>query len=331
MVQTTLQSRFSLLRLIRPVLALSLFLTLSSAAFAQRANTVYEFLRIDRSARAAALGGNSVAIAGDINAFFQNPASLSLKTNKAASFSFQKNLLDINAGFAVYGREIRGIGNVAAGISFVNYGGNTAYDETGNETGTFAANDLALQLGISREFALESVGSVTAGASAKLIYSAIDVYRSGGIALDLGVLLTVPTEALTVGFSILNLGSQLNSYDGLREDLPLDVRFSAAKRLEGLPLTLSAGFIQLSDNANTFTDRFTRFTVGLEFIVTDAVLLRFGYNNGRRQDLKTDNSLGLTGLSGGLGIRYDRFQFDYAFSSYGVIGALHQFTVATEL
>jgi len=83
---------------------LLMLLSLSASLSAQTA--VYEFLRLDRSARVAALGGNSVSLKGDIVGLFQNPASISSESDKSASFSFQKNLMDINAGFIAYGHEI---------------------------------------------------------------------------------------------------------------------------------------------------------------------------------------------------------------------------------
>ncbi|MDW8466636.1 MAG: hypothetical protein RML35_10860 [Chloroherpetonaceae bacterium] len=141
----------------------------------------------------------------------------------------------------------------------------------------------------------------------------------------------MPSEALHIGFAVLNLGTQLSGFDGVRENLPLDVRFSLSKKLEGLPLELTVGFIRLADPSDNFFTRFRQFTVGGEFTITEAVKLRIGYSNLQRQDLSLTGTLGLSGFSAGLGIAIEHFRFDYAFSSWGVLGGLHQLTLVTVL
>jgi len=308
---------------------LLVLLSLSASLSAQTA--VYEFLRLDRSARVAALGGNSVSLKGDIVGLFQNPASISRETDKSASFSFQKNLMDINAGFIAYGREIHGIGEFGVGFSYVNYGTFTRADAQGNTSGEFSAGDLCVQLGYGRELEQYSFGTLRGGIGLKYIFSNIAEFSSSGLAIDAGLLLDVPDEKLQVGISILNLGRQISTYDGLSEALPLDVRIGATTQLEGLPLILSIGFINLADKTNKITDKLKFFTLGGEFLLSAEVRLRIGYNNKLRQDLSVGSTLGFSGISGGLGLELKKFKFDYAFSSLGVIGIQHQLSIATVL
>lgn len=313
----------------RLVYAICLLGSFSSTCVAQ--TNAYEFLRLDRSAKIAALGGNGVSLKNDIVSFFQNPAVLCTETNRAASFSFQKQILDINAGFAAYGRRFDGVGDFGFGVSYVNYGTFDETDNLGNKTGTFSANDLALQIGYATQLEAFEFGMLRGGGTLKYIFSNISNYRSSGLALDLGLLLTIPSEEMEVGFSILNLGGQLVAYDKKKEKLPLDMRLAATKRLEGLPLELTVGFVRLNDEYDRFFDRFSSFTIGGEFILSKAFRLRLGYNNRLRKDANVTGSGSLAGLSAGLGIRHEGFSFDYAYSSWGVIGALHQFTIGTSL
>lgn len=292
---------------------------------------VYEFLRLDKSARVVALGGNSVSMKGDIVGFFQNPAALSDETNKSASFSFQKNLMDVNAGFVAYGREIKGVGDFGLGVSYINYGTFSRTDGQGNTNGEFSAGDLSLQIGYGRQLEAYSFGTLRYGVALKYIFSSIAGFASSGVAGDAGLLLDIPSEKLQIGFSILNFGTQLSQYDGLSEDLPIDVRFGLTTELEGLPLVLSVGLINLTDKTDAVTDKLKNFTIGGEFLLSEEVRLRVGYDNKRRQDLAVGGSLGLSGVSAGLGILYQKFKFDYAFSSLGVIGIQHQLTLATTL
>lgn len=293
--------------------------------------TVYEFLRLDRSARVAALGGNSVSMKGDVVGLFQNPASMSSETDKSASFSFQKNLMDINAGFIAYGRQIKGIGDFGLGLSYINYGTFTRADAAGNLAGEFTASDLCFQLGYGRELEKYSFGTLRGGIGLKYIFSNIAEFSSSGIAIDAGLLLDIPDEKLQIGLSILNVGRQVSTYNNISEPLPLDIRIGATTQLEGLPLLLSVGFIHLADKTDKVTDKLKFFTVGGEFLLSEQVRLRVGYNNKLRNDLSVGSTLGLSGISGGLGIALNKFKFDYAFSSFGVIGIQHQFSVATVL
>ena len=60
------------------------------------------------------------------------------------------------------------------------------------------------------------------------------------------------------------------------------------------------------------------------------VLLRAGFNNERRQDLKVGQGAGsgLAGFSLGTGISTGDYQFDYAFTSNGPVGAFHRISLA---
>ncbi len=306
-----------------------MMLCVASDVSAQTA--VYEFLRLDRSARVAALGGNSVSMKGDVVGLFQNPASISHETDKSASFSFQKNLMDINAGFIAYGREIKGVGDVGIGLSYINYGTFTRADAAGNTAGEFTAGDLCFQLGYGRELEKYSFGRLRGGVGLKYIFSNIAEFSSSGVALDAGLLLDIPDEKLQIGLSILNVGRQLSTYDGVSEVLPLDIRIGATTQLEGLPLILSIGFINLADKTDRALDKLKFFTIGGEFLLSEQVRLRAGYNNKLRDDLSVGGALGLSGISGGLGFEFNKFKFDYAFSSLGVVGIQHHLSVATIL
>ncbi|MDW8466637.1 MAG: hypothetical protein RML35_10865 [Chloroherpetonaceae bacterium] len=154
--------------------------TLTATGLGQ--TTVYDFLRLDRSARIAALGGNSVSLAGDIASFFQNPAVLDSSTHKQASFSFQKHVLDINSGFVAYGRTLPGIGQFGAGISVVSYGNFEETDAVGNTTGSFSAGDFALQIGYAVQPSTLWLWGVACRGSTEIHlfqHSGIPLYGSG--------------------------------------------------------------------------------------------------------------------------------------------------------
>ncbi len=290
-------------------------------------NSTYDFLRLDNGARSAALGGSFVSITDDPVIIFYNPAGLSTLGSNQASFGYLKHLLDISSGYAAYGQQYRDWGWFGAGVSYINYGSFTQTDEVGNRLGTFHAQELAVLVGYS-DFVYEKIHY---GVNLKFIYSSIADSRSAAVAFDLGGMYTFEAEQITVGASLLNVGRQVNAYKGTREDLPLDLKVGLSKRLEHLPLLLNVDFHRLNESAENFLTRLRTFSAGGEFTVSEALRLRFGYNNERRRDLKIGTSAGLAGFSFGGGFVGSQYKIDYAFSSLGKIGGLHRITVGINL
>jgi hypothetical protein len=307
-------------------LALTLFviLLLNNSIFSQ--NT-YDFLRLDLSARAAALGGAFVSNTDDPNVIFYNPAGLKMLDGSPISFSFLKYLLDINLASITYSTELENIGRVAAGIKYVNYGTFTGADEFGNITGNYGAGEAAFILGYSNVIDK----NFYYGVNAKFIYSSIADRSSSALALDLGLNYNVPEQEFSVGFAILNAGGQLSPYINTKENLPLDFTIGASKKLAHLPLRLSLDFHRLNDSQSDLISHLKAFSLGAEFALSKVLRLRLGYDNLRRQELTIGTSAGLAGFNAGLGAVIKGYSFDYGFSSLGAIGAWHRISLATTL
>lgn len=298
-----------------------IFLLLFSLNLFSQVNSTYNFLRLEVDARNAALAGSLIATENDVNMIFYNPASIATITKPQASVGFFKYLMDINSGNAAYAQAYKNIGYFGASIRYINYGEFEKYDENFNKMGTFSANDIALTIGYANLYE----DKFFYGANLKFIYSNIDEYKSTAIALDLGAIYKVSSYDLNIGVSLLNLGKQISSYIDTKENLPLDLRIGAQKKLEYLPLTVSFSFSNLTEKTDKFIERFKYFTVGGEFILSENVVLRGGYDNLKRQDLKTGSSLGLGGFSAGIGLKYEEKYFlDYSFNSLGKIGSTHR-------
>jgi len=287
----------------------------------------YSFLRNDVGARAAGLNGSFVSMTNDPNSIFYNPAALATITQPKGSVGFLKHLLDVNGGHLSYAHSLEGIGTIGGGIIFLDYGSFTETDESMNVLGTFGARDLAFVVGLGRS--IDEVTSV--GVNAKLIYSSIANTSSFAVALDAGVLYQIPAENITLGASILTLGTQVNAYQQTKESLPLDVKIGITKRPEHLPVLLNLNFHKLNESQDDFLQRFSSFSLGAEFLMSESVRLRVGYNNEQRKELKLGTSAGLAGISLGGGILFGDYVLDYAFNSYGKIGGLHRITLGMSL
>lgn len=289
--------------------------------------TTYDFLRVDMSARAAALGGSFTSNNDDADVIFYNPAGLETLTSNPISFSFVKYLMDINLASLSYSTEFEGVGRFGAAVKYINYGSFNETDINGNKTGTFNANELALVVGYANQ--LDKIFFY--GVNVKFIYSGIADRSSTAMAVDLGLHYFIPESNWNFGFSALNLGGQLSTYYDKKENLPIDLAFGVSKKLENLPLRLSLDFHRLNQDRDNFSERFRAFTVGAEFTLSKVMKLRFGFDNERRKDFKIGSTAGIAGFSTGLGIKISEYQFDYGYSSLGLAGGLHRISVSTAL
>ncbi len=288
-------------------------------------SSTYEFLRLDLSARAAALAGSFVSNNDDPDVIFYNPAGLQFLGKPEASFSFVKHLLDINLASLAYTTDLPKIGRVGAAVKYINYGTFTEADEFGNKIGTFSAGEFAFLLGYSNLLGK----NISYGVNAEFIFSKIADRVSTAAAFDVGLHYAIPSDMIDFGFAILNVGSQITSYYNTKEKLPLDIAFGVSKRMEHLPVRLSLDFHDLDRQQDTFFQKFSSFSLGAEFYLSKVLTLRFGYNNQQRSDLAVGQSAGLAGIDLGLGALISGYRFDYGYSSLGLIGSINRISVST--
>ena len=306
-----------------------------SNAFAQPGEiTGFSFLRIEPTARAAALGGSfSAMYTDDASAMFYNPALLNAQMHRALSVSFLNHVSDIRAGFAAFGLHESRLGSMGLGIRYMNWGSIEETDNQGNELGDFSANDLAVTLGLARAYSEQ----LHVGVNLHSILSTVSSFRSSALALDVGILYYSLDQDFTFSASINNAGIVLSSLGATDDELPLDLRISITKKLQYLPLLLSVTGYNLHDfdsaieDAAPFEQVMEHITLGGEFQFSEGFQVRFGYNHRRHETLKTKSRLDFAGFSFGAGIRISSVRFDYAYSSWSELGGLNQITLRTVL
>lgn len=287
----------------------------------------YHFLRIQSSARSAALAGCFVSMTDDPNAVFFNPASVYTINEKKFSATFLKHVLDINSGLVTYSKDIEDFGVVAGSISYTNYGSFQAADPNGNKTGTFGASDIAAMATYSNF--IDS--NLYYGASLKFIFNNIKNANSFALALDAGILYEFPDDRTKAGLSILHAGSQLSSFENESESLPLDIRMGINHRLRGLPLLVNFSFHHLGDEADNFIAKFESFSIAGELYLGKYIMARIGYDNHIRKYASPASDKKLSGFSGGVGIKANDFLFDYGIALMGTSATLHRFTIGLDI
>ncbi len=274
----------------------------------------YEFLRTHVGARPSAMGGAFISFSGDIHSMYFNPAGLAGIPGRLASATYLNHVLDFQSGFAGYTQPVKNVGQVAFGVSYMNYGD---FDETtanGEKIGSFSAGSFALNGSLGRSINKD----LKIGASMKFIHSSIDNYSSTAFAFDAGLIYHVPfIDGLNVGIGAFNVGYVLTAFVDEKDNLPMNFAIGASKSLAHLPFTWGV-------TVNKYIDDDIQVNVGGEFTLADGVYLRLGYNSlGRDQKVGADSDQ-FAGISFGLGMNWRQYEFDYGLSSFGAIGYLNR-------
>jgi hypothetical protein len=284
--------------------------------------TAFNFLNVNYSARAAALGNAYTGLANDSEALYYNPAGMVQITKQSASISFMQYFEGFQGGAASYVKPVND--RVAFGV-FTQYMTNDDIDKTEvnaqneyiGKTGTFGASDLVF--GASSSYKVNDI--LTLGLTAKFLTESIDDNTASAVLADFGILHQTTNEKLMLGITARNFGTQL-SY------------FTEEEFEETMPEVVTAGFCyrwteKFKGVADVYVplhnDPFGK--LGLEYKIHPVLELRTGYKT-NASDWKTggDDEV-FSGMSFGFGLNWDRYLFDYAVSSYGDLGFVNQLTI----
>ncbi|MEI6864498.1 type IX secretion system protein PorQ [Flavicella sp.] len=297
---------------------------------------VYSFLNLPSSAHQSALGGAANTIEGDVNMPMWNPAMLDASMRNKFAVNYTSYLAGISFGSVSYATQInKKIGMFYAGIQYMDYGSFTRADEYGTITGEFKACDWALAVGYA--YATKD-SNITVGANIKIINSLIDTYSSLGIAVDFAALYRHSNERTLLTLVVRNLGTQLKSYDGTIEELPLQINFGVSSRLEHLPLKWYVNIENLQqwqlavDNPSNqeidiegnidpedisfLNNAIRHLVIGAELFPDKKLTLRGGYNFRRSKELEINGTNTYGGFSYGVGLNLKKIKFNYSVTKF---------------
>jgi len=313
--------------------------------------SVYQFLNLATSSRQVALGGEVLTLTDDVNQALWNPATINLELDGKLALNYTRFLQSVNTGSVSFAYLVdRHFGVIHGGVQYLHYGTLIEADENGVETGTFKASDIAISVGYSYNIPKTYF---FIGANLKLINSSISNFSSLGISADLGFLYHNPFKPYKITIVARNLGSQISTFDGTREKVPLTIALGGEYQLEHVPLkwyftlnNLQQWDLSAPNPSNStsdldgnithekigfFTNALKHFVIGAELFPKSAINLRAGFNFRRAQDLKLQNARTFAGISFGFGVKMKRITFNYATSKYHSAANASTFSMLIDL
>ncbi len=289
------------------ILVLSAALFLAAGVTEAETSGSLPLLKLAPDARSAALGEAGVAGSRGAMASFHNPALPAYAEESQAAFTYSDWILDITVQTAAFLFRHE---TVSWGLNVISFSvpGLERRDLPSDEPiETFSAHDVVGGL----NFAVRASERLVLGVNARYIYQQIYVDEAFGMAGDLGAAYRLDFMDITVAAAVRNLG-RMQALE--EENTPLPE--NAAAGISGtLYRSGDFGLAGMGDAQYYFNDDL-RFHAGLEGSWKDHLFLRLGYQTG--SELRT--------VSGGLGISWKRFGFDYAYQPLAEdFNAAHRF------
>ncbi|MGO4911837.1 type IX secretion system protein PorQ [Leeuwenhoekiella sp. W20_SRS_FM14] len=299
--------------------------------------STYQFLNLVSSPKQAAMGGKVVTdYSYDPTAALFNPATINAAMDNQLSLNYVNYLADVNYGTASYAYLYdRRTQVIHAGVTYVNYGNFSGYDEQGNATSDFSGGEVALSLGYAYNIPYTDL---FIGANLKLISSKLEQYNSLGGAIDLGFIYVNEDINLNIGGVVRNLGTQLTAYDAVYEKLPLEIDIGISQQPAHVPLrwhfTLenlqnwnlafenpNRATSDLNGNSTPETIRFfdealRHMIIGAELFPDKGFNIRVGYNLRRAEELRILDQRSFAGLSAGFCVKFNKLRLSYSYARY---------------
>ena len=322
----------------RILVSFFLVLSCSSAVHAQLGGeSTYQFLNLISSPRQAALGGKSITnVDYDVTQALYNPATINVEMDNQLAVNYSSYLGDISYGTAAYAYTWdRRTQTFHVGMTYVNYGSFDGYDENGISTGEFSGSEAAFSVGYATQI---GYSDFYAGANLKLISSKLEQYNSLGIATDVGFIYINEYLDFNAALVIRNFGMQLTTYAGVKESLPFEIDLGFSQKLENVPLrwhltfenlqqwpiatenpargTTDLNGTQTPEEVGFFSNIIRHTILGLELFPDKGFNIRVGYSFRRAAELKILEQRNFSGLSFGIGLKFNKLRFSYTHARY---------------
>ena len=273
----------------------------------------YDILNLPQNARSLAL--NNTTSANDGSFLQNNPAVLSLRSH-GTTYSYFYLPANIHFGGTQYIRKLKA-GIMATKLSFLNYG---KIVDSKTEEITYAF-DLLFEMGYKKE--IKNITSI--GMSGGYIFSSIAGFHSQLLFSNWGVRSRLLKKRVGIGLSLENIGIHLKSYTDVNEPIPALFRTAVYYKPMYIPLIINGDIVRKLDS-NSFY-----FSSGLEFISQRRLIFRMGISSNRDGYLTENFSSDIiSGVSGGVGFRFQKTILDIGFMNLGPAGFIMGFSITNK-
>lgn len=267
--------------------------------------TAFPLLRIPYGPKACSMGESFAALADDATSIFWNPAGLGNLRYTELFLSHHEWFQDIrDENLILVYKTPKGTFGASILLSTID-------DIEARGPDQRLTDKLSASSGIfTISYGRVLMENLSAGVSLKALYDNLDKTKGKGWCMDIGWIYKFGSST-SFGANIYNLGPDMD-YDDNKFELPSGVR-------TGVCISPVSNFLLLMD-LNLTKAGVTEVHTGGEVKVKDIIAIRAGYRNGPQE-----TRLGMFTI--GFGIEWERFDFDYAYVPYGILGNAHRFSL----
>ena len=294
--------------------AVLVLLTPLSAWAGGAGTTSAQFLKMGVGARSLGMAGAYVAVADDAHALYWNPAGAAQAERPQIASSYNILYQDTSQGYLSYIHPTS-VGVWGLGLNYLQVADiEKRAGDTAAADSTFSSKDSAYSVSYTRPRVWKDL---SLGFTLKALQLKLDTKSASAFAVDLGAHYRREDSPLSLGVSVLNLGSSVK-YDTVSDPLPLGVKVGAAYRFFNNRLLAAAGadsWVQEGINSAQ---------LGVEWRPVSLFALRTGY-----QYAPSRTELGGTvGFSAGVGFHVRKLDIDYAYVPFGDLGDTNRLSLS---
>ncbi len=311
------------------------------AVMKKLAQTGLQFLKIDVSPRAAAMGGSYMMVGNDATALFYNPAGIVYSENSLDFFASQTQwVAGISYTASALTKNMGNLGTFGVSVIYANYGDDiewTEYDATldagfRNLEDPVDVGAYAIGVGYGRQLTNKfSIGGQIKWAAQKLGSSLLETgeyeeNKVNGLAYDFGTIFYPGYKSLRIGMAIRNYSAEFDYEEKTEATFQAPLNFTIGIAMDLLDIMGEhENALILSVDAVHPRDYTERLNIGAEFLLMDMLAVRAGYKYNYDEE----------GLTLGAGLNYTlsglNVKIDYAYSPLSNFDTINRFSVGIGL